>query len=228
VVPALRARRRKHIDVVVLTHPHPDHFGGLLAVVRAVGIGEIWDTGHASERAAGPVYAAFRAEAARRGIPIRFPRELCAGPRDFGGARVRVLEPCPGPVPGRSANDDSFVLELRYGRRGFLMMGDAEHEAEAQLLRDHPEALRADVLKVGHHGSRTSTGSEFAERVLPQLATVSCGTRNRLAALGTRALRTDLSGAIRARTDGARLDVEVSSFPALPERLSFLVRDPDR
>jgi competence protein ComEC len=239
VVPALRARRRKYIDVVVLTHPHPDHFGGLLAVVRAVEIGEIWDTGHASERAAGPVYAAFRAEAARRGIPIRFPHELCAGPRDFGGARVRVLEPCPGPVPGRSANDDSFVLELRFGRRGFLMMGDAEHEAEAQLLRDHPEALRADVLKVGHHGSRTSTGSELAERVLPQLATVSCGARNRfghpspevmarLAALGTRALRTDLSGAIRARTDGARLDVEVSSFPALPERLSFLARDPDR
>jgi competence protein ComEC len=137
-------------------------------------------------------------------------------------------------VPGRSANDDSFVLELRYGRRGFLMMGDAEHEAEAMLLRNHP-ALRADVLKVGHHGSRTSSGSELVERVLPEVATVSCGARNRfghpspevmarLTALGTRALRTDLSGAIRARTDGERLEVEVSTFPALPERLSSLAR----
>jgi len=224
VVPALRARRREHLDVVVLTHPHPDHFGGLLAVVRSVSIGEIWDTGHASERAAGPVYAAFRAEAASRGIPIRFPKELCGAPREFAGARVRVLEPCPGPVPGRSANDDSFVLEVRHGRRSFLLMGDAEHEAEAELLRDHPGALRADVLKVGHHGSRTSTGQAFLDRVRPRVATISCGVRNRfghpspevmarLAGFGARALRTDLLGAVRVRTDGETLDVEVSASP---------------
>jgi beta-lactamase superfamily II metal-dependent hydrolase len=221
VVPSLRARRRRHIDVVVLTHPHPDHFGGLLAVLRSVSVGEIWDTGHASAHAAGPVYAAFLAEAARRRIPIRKPAELCRAPLVFGASRVSVLAPCPGPVSGQSANDNSFVLKVALGERSFLLMGDAERAAEEQLVQRYAGALRADVLKTGHHGSRTSTTPGLVAEVRPLVATVSCGTRNRfghpapdvmarLANADALALRTDRMGGIRVRTDGERLDVEVA------------------
>nr|MDQ2647121.1 hypothetical protein [Myxococcota bacterium] len=153
------------------------------------------------------------------------------------GVRFTVLHPRAGWSEwGEDVNEDSLVLLVEYGEFQALFTGDAGFPAEARMRR---RAGRADVLKVGHHGSRTSSGSELVERVLPEVATVSCGARNRfghpspevmarLAALGTRALRTDLSGAIRARTDGERLDVEVSTFPALPERLSSLARDPNR
>jgi competence protein ComEC len=226
VVPSLRARRRARLDVGVLSHPHPDHFGGLLAVVRSVEIGEIWDTGHSSASGAGPVYAEFRREAAARGIPIISPRELCGAPRNFGPARVTVLAPCPGPHPGYSANDNSFVMKVTYGERSLLLMGDAEHDAEAELVRRHPDELAADVLKTGHHGSRTSTTPELLAHVKPSLATVSCGIRNRfghptavvserLARAGTVMLRSDRDGAIRIRTDGHALAVEVATRTAL-------------
>jgi competence protein ComEC len=226
-VPALRARRRDHVNVVVLSHPHPDHFGGLLAVLRSVSVGEIWDTGHASPQGAGPVYAEFRREAASRGIRIRGPSELCGSPLSFGAATVRVLAPCPGPVSGWSANDNSFVLRVELGTRSFLLTGDAEHEAEARLVSSMPGALRADVLKTGHHGSRTSTTAEFLAAVAPRVATISCGTRNRfghpapavmarLFEAGTRALRTDRDGAIQIRTDGRSLEIHVAETRPAP------------
>ena len=222
VVPSLRARRRRHVDVVVLTHPHPDHFGGLLAVLRAVTVGEIWDTGHASPSGAGPVYAEFRREAARRGVRIRGPGELCTKqPLTFGAARVHVLSPCPGPVSGWSANDNSFVFKVSLGRRALLLTGDAEHAAEEALLASSVTPLSADVLKIGHHGSRSSTTAELIAAVAPRVATISCGTRNRfghpapqvterLEHAGVRALRTDRSGGIRIRTDGESLRLEVA------------------
>jgi competence protein ComEC len=224
VLPMLRARRRPRLDVVVLTHPHPDHFGGLLAVIRGVEVGEIWDSGQGQREGAGPVYAAILREARARGIPVRTPPELCGAARAFGAARVKLLAPCPAYAPNHGENDNSLVLRITLGARAFLLTGDAEAAAESELLaRARPE-LAADVLKAGHHGSRTSTGEAFARRVAPAFAVLSCGARNRfghpspevverLARLGARAFRTDRDGSVGFRTDGARLEVSTARPP---------------
>lgn len=220
VVPTLRARRRQHVDVMVLSHPHPDHFGGLLAVLRNVSVGELWDSGQGEVEGAGPVYRELIGEAHRRGIPVRRPPELCGAPRALGGAKVHVLAPCPGFVPGRGANDNSLVLKVELGARSFLLTGDAEALAEESLLALGPQ-IAADVLKVGHHGSRTSTSAALLRAVAPRLATISCGTRNRfghpapdvsarLARAGVVAWRTDVSGSITIGTDGSSVRVSTA------------------
>jgi competence protein ComEC len=231
VLPVLRARRRTRLDIVVLTHPHPDHFGGLLAVLNAVEVGEIWDSGQGALEGAGPVYAELRRVAQARDIPIRGPRDLCDRRQDFGGALLRVLGPCPDFTRGRGANDNSIVFSLRFGKRSLLFTGDAETSEERELLASRRPLLAADVLKVGHHGSRTSSSSDLLEAVHPRLATISCGVRNRfghpvphivarLASYGATVLRTDRDGALQIQTNGETLEFS-SSYPDTTTSLAW-------
>lgn len=216
ILPELRARRRTRIDVMVLSHPHPDHFNGLESVLGAIEVGEFWDTGQGLAEGAGPTYARIHALLRERGVKVRGPAELCGQSR-YGGVEIQVLSPCPSHRPGLSANDNSFVIRLQWGAHAFLFTGDAEHEAEQALLQREAK-LAADFLKVGHHGSRTSTSPEFLDAVAPRVATMSTGIRNRfghphaptLQKLQERAilaLRTDRFGAVRIKTDGARLGI---------------------
>jgi competence protein ComEC len=132
--------------------------------------------------------------------------------------RIDVLAPCPAPSSDRGPNDNSFVLRIAYGARAILLVGDAEHEEEALLLATERERLRADVLKVGHHGSRTSSTPAFLAAVAPREAIVSAGCRNRfghphavtlsaLSSAGARVWRTDRDGAIVVTTNGETLEV---------------------
>jgi competence protein ComEC len=218
-LPVLRARRRSRIDIAVLTHPHPDHLLGLATALRSVDVGELWDTGQGRAQGAGSEYAAMLADLARRKIPVRGPGELCGPERALGGARVQVLAPCPSFDPALGANDNSFVIRLRDGARSFLLTGDAEGLEEARLLPLRG-ALQADVLKVAHHGSRTSTSPELLAAVRPSFATVSCGVRNRfghpfpgtlfaLEQAGARVMRTDLFGSVELVTDGVAIRARV-------------------
>ncbi|HEY1534211.1 MAG TPA: DNA internalization-related competence protein ComEC/Rec2, partial [Polyangiaceae bacterium] len=224
VLPVLRARRRTRVDIVVLSHPHPDHFTGLASALPELDVGELWDTGQGEAEGAGPVYAELLRALRARGVPIRHLDELCGAPRVFGGARLRVLAPCPSFTPHRGANDNSIVISIAYGARRFLFTGDAEHDEETELLQTHAADLRADYLKVGHHGSRTSTSEAFLSLVSPALATLSCGVRNRfghphlptverLAAHDVRTLRLDRSGSVVITTDGEELSARAARLP---------------
>ncbi|MFO0613201.1 MAG: ComEC/Rec2 family competence protein [Polyangiaceae bacterium] len=215
LAPVLRARRRSRVDVVVLSHPHPDHFTGLLHGLDGVEIGEIWDTGEVDARQSAPLWRAFLHEQALRGVRVVRPPELCGRARAFGGATVEALSPCPL-GDDASTNDNSLVLRVRFGARSALLMGDAERDTEALLVDRHGAALRSDLLKAGHHGSRTSSSPAFIDAVDPADVFVSCGVRNRfdhphantLRTLASRAVhRTDRGGEWRWSTNGEAIDI---------------------
>jgi competence protein ComEC len=217
LAPELRVRRRNRLALAVLSHPHPDHAGGLATGLDAVRLGALWDTGQGEVEQVGGAYAALLANVRSLGIPVHHPDRLC-GTHALGGAQVEVLAPCPTFSSDRGPNDNSFVLRLGYGTRSVLLVGDAESGEEAILLATNRNRLAADVLKVGHHGSRTSSTPGFVAAVGAREAIISVGSRNRfghpdpgtmatLAASGARVWRTDRDGAVVVTTDGQSLEV---------------------
>lgn len=211
----LWSRGIRHIDVLAATHAHQDHVGGLRALVENFHPAELW-TG------ANPP-PALVAQAARQGV--RVSERRAADAFAFSGATVQVLAPAVDYVPMGPSNNDSLVLRVAFGARSFLLTGDLERAEERRLL-DSGRLLPADVLKVGHHGSRTSTTQEFLDAVAPSVAVISVGYENsfghphadvvsRLQARHATILRTDEEGLATVRTDGKRLNYGLEAWHLL-------------
>ena len=194
----------EHIDYVIATHPHDDHIGGIAAVLNAVPVDLIltpvleWDTKR---------FAAVVRYADMQGASLVAPDE--GDVLHLGGAKVTVLHCWPD---AWTTNDMSICVRIDYGQTSFVFTGDAEYMSEFMMI-DTGRPLKADVLKVGHHGSSTSSTMELLLAVDPTYAVISCGrdnsfghphgeTLDKLKSLDVQLYRTDLQGTVYCESDG--------------------------
>lgn len=206
----------RSIDLVILTHPHADHLDGLLEVLKRYRVGAVIESGvnHSI-----PEYDEWHTLLTEKSVPVIIAK---------GGQRIQlshaasidILAPFQnfvGESP-KNVHDAMVVSKLAYGSTTAFLMGDAEKLIEYQLIFSGIN-LTSDVLKVGHHGSKTSSSEDFLKAVAPKFAVISVGRKNRyghpyqevldrLVTMGTKILRTDLDGNIRIESDGVNYKFE--------------------
>jgi competence protein ComEC len=208
-------RRGGSLEAFVLSHPHTDHVGGAASVLSALHPRTYWDAAFAGGSEA---YIASLAAAKKQGI--EWHRVHPGDSVRVDGVTVSFLAPDSAWTVGlRDPNLASTIALVRFGMVRFLLVGDAERAEEDWLLQRYGEELHADVLKVAHHGSSTSSSDAFLDAVRPEVAVISVGARNiyghpsldvlhALARVGAEVLRTDEAGTVVISTDGVRLDIE--------------------
>lgn len=208
----------KRLEQLIITHPDGDHLGGAYAVLRHVPVGRVYDNG---QEKLNYMYRTYLRTLARTGVKRTTARKDDVIDLD-DGATLTLMGP-PQPLLTRKAgkadyNNNSVVAMLSYGDFRMLLTGDAEKEEEAWLVENYANRLRATVLKVGHHGSYTSSSADFLRRVRPQIAVISCGRNNsygfphkepmaRLNVIETKVYRTDRDGTVTVLTDGKAVAV---------------------
>jgi competence protein ComEC len=200
-VPALLDRGIRRIDTAAVTHPDPDHCGGVVAAIEHLQVSEVWLS---SRHAASICAEQLERAAIGRGTSIVFVDKLHGAERiglpfEINSGRLRFKR--------SPANNSSLVFRVRADQRSVLITGDIEKDAERLFSDELPDRMCADVLKVSHHGSRSSSNTPFLEAVGARVAVISCGRKNRfghpaeevLSRLERHAVvvRTDLSGSVR-------------------------------
>ena len=212
----LRAQGIEKIDVLIATHPHADHIGGMAMIVDSFAIGSVFMPDATNNTRS---FEELLLAIERKGLEI----EISEPSKHFlGDLEWEILHPDKEEYD--SLNDYSVVVKATWGKRSFLFTGDAEKLAEERIVRRAKGNLEVDVLKVAHHGSRSSTSADFLREANPTYAVISCGADNRyghphpeimkaLLKKGITVLRTDELGTIIFFTDGEQLFFRTKKEP---------------
>jgi competence protein ComEC len=221
LVPFLHRAGVRHIDALILSHPHGDHAGGMAPVLRSFGVTEFADSG---QQYGGYAYNDALQTARADHVPIVYPRAGMVWRTDDGLTLTFIGPSLPFIESKNTINDNSIAFILQYKQFRMLFTGDAGVAAEQRFLNEGVD-LHADVLKVGHHGSAYSSSPAFIAAVHPEYAIISVGRHNMfghpapstietLQRAGARVYRTDENGAITVGYDG----IETVVAPLLPLR----------
>lgn len=202
----------KRVDYAIGTHPHEDHIGGMDVVIKSFDIGEVYlpKVGHTSK-----TYEDLLLAIKDKGLKVT---EAKGGVQLDLGEKVSGVFVAPNSTNYESMNNYSAVLKITYGETKFIFTGDAELKSEEEMLLQSRTPLNADVLKVGHHGSVTSTGQQFLDAVSPKIAVISVGENNdyghphqeiieRLEKNNVQVFRTDMQGTIIAVSNGKEINL---------------------
>jgi competence protein ComEC len=217
VVPFLHSKGINELDMVILSHPHDDHCGGLVSVLQKMKVDSVLDSGQSADTYN---YRMFLSLIKQNHIKYDLGR---AGQiLNFGDVKGYVVWPMDPLLEGTSSdpNNNSIVIRFVYGRTSFLLPGDLGPEGESALLAQNWN-LSSDVLKIGHHGSSTSSSPEFLDAVSPRYAVMSVGANNRYHLPSEKTLqrfeergipiyRTDMNGAVMVSSDGNNIDVHTA------------------
>lgn len=209
VLGVVREINQKNMDVVIGTHTDEDHIGGLVAIFQHYPVGAVYINGRTESR----IYHILLKRVEAQGLPLQealagaiIPWEKDVEVRVFGPTQVH---------DGENSNDQSAIIQVRFGQHRFLFSGDAEKPAEEAVVQRYRGELQSTVYQVGHHGSSTSSSPAFVRAVAPQIAIVPVGPNSyhhpdalvlhRLALAGADVYSTEVNGTIRLRSDGQRL-----------------------
>ncbi|MDD3766231.1 MAG: ComEC/Rec2 family competence protein [Eubacteriales bacterium] len=212
VIRHIRGEGVKKIDYVIATHPHADHIGALSQVIKTFEIGSIYmpKASHTTR-----AFESLLVAISDKGLKVNTAK---AGVLLFDEGNISAGFLAPVGDDYENLNNFSAVLKITYGNVSFLFTGDAEALSEKEMI-DSGQNLRSTVLKVGHHGSNTSSTTEFLKAVSPKVAVISCGEGNsyghpsekvlkRLQASGIEIYRTDQMGTIKIYSDGEKIIID--------------------
>ena len=215
VVSYIKKLKYKKIDYIFATHPHSDHIGGLKTVIDTFDIGDVYMPDVISDTT---LYYDLLNTIKEKGKKVRI---VSAGKSIISEDDLDLTVIAPINSSYEELNDYSIVLKLTYKNKSFLFMADAEYVSEMELLNSKFD-LKADVLKVGHHGSTSSTNYNFLKKVSPSIGVISVGENNdyghpkekileKLKDRNVKVYRTDLNGNIVITTDGNSMKVSVDN-----------------
>ena len=214
VVQFLKEKRIRNIDVVVATHPHADHIGGLIRVLEEFPVGSVYDSAKPHSSKTYEDYLVFIYE---NDIQFHIARSGHEIPLD-DSVKIAVLWPPetnidnPFYIERLSVNDASIMLQVEFGQSSLLLTGDIEDFVENELVKEGKD-ISAQVLKIAHHGSITSSTKDFLREVDPEIAVICVGKNNRyghphkeviksLIHIGAKILRTDIHGTVILESNG--------------------------
>ena len=218
VAPFLRRRNISRIDMLVISHPHDDHFGGAPYILENFEVREVLESGQPINT---PIFRTYSRDLRDEHCPVDTARSGMRATQ-FEGMRLYIVAPTQAFIDPDTThrhpnlNNTSVVLRIQYGDVSFMFSGDAEVDAEEEMVRQYGDFLKSTLLKTGHHGSRTSSTQEYLDAVAPRLAVISVGRFNkfghpsrdviaRLHAMRAEVYRTDEEGAIIFESNGKTL-----------------------